>query len=89
MDAQGTRTVTVQYFGTVATWIGLKEENLMVPADFSSCINEVGRRLEELTQGKLLYTVLYNGRNISLIDPGTARIRDNDVFSVVPVVQGG
>lgn len=89
MDKRGNQTVTVKYFGTVANWVGKKEENLDVPEEFGESLHTVRERIKQLSNGEILYTVLYNGTSIHTVDKSTARVNKGDVFTVVPVVLGG
>lgn len=82
-------TVTVKYFGTVASWVGKKEENLEVPAEIDASLQTVRERIKELSKGEILYTVLLNGTSIHTVDAASTKINKGDIFTVVPVVLGG
>lgn len=89
MGQPGARTVLLKYFGTVARWAGLEQESLEVEGDFRACAAAVGQRIQERTGGKILYLVVYNGTNITRVDPEATAVRDGDEFRAVPIVMGG
>lgn len=89
MGGPGNCTVTIKYFGTVSKWTGISEEKLETAADFTSSVEKLRKRIEQLTEGKVLYSILHNGKAINTINQETARISEGDIFNVVPVILGG
>ncbi len=89
MGQSGDRTVVLKFFGTVAKWAGLEQESLKVSGDFRTCVSAVRERIQQRTGGKILYLMVYNGTNITGVDPESTDIQDGDEFQAVPIVQGG
>ena len=89
MGQSGDRTVVLKFFGTVAKWAGLEQESLRVTGDFRACVAAVRERIQQRTEGKILYLVLYNGTNITRVDQETTDVQDGDEFQAVPIVLGG
>jgi molybdopterin converting factor small subunit len=89
MGKSGDRTVVLKFFGTIAKWAGLEQENLRVSGDFRACVSAVRERIQQRTEGKILYLVLYNGANITRVDQETTAVQDGDEFQAVPIVLGG
>ena len=89
MGQSGDRTVVLKFFGTVAKWAGLEQESLRVSGDFRACVSVVRERIQQRTEGKILYLVLYNGANITRVNPETTDVQDGDEFQAVPIVLGG
>ncbi len=83
------RSVVLKFFGDLARKVGAEERALEVDEEFHSGVEAVRRKIEELTGGKLLYTVAYNGVSLAMVNPEPAAVRDGDLFQVFPVVIGG
>lgn len=89
MVTQRNVSVKLNFFGTVSNWSGVKSEDLEVVENFTACLEMVDKRVKELTGGKVLYSILYNGSAVSTIDPLPDAAREGDVFTIVPVILGG
>ncbi len=83
------RSVVLKFFGGLARKVGTPEQVLEVDGEFASGVETVRRRIEQLTGGKLLYTVAYNGVSLAMVNPPPAAVQDGDQFQVFPVVIGG
>ena len=83
------KRITVKFLGTVASRAGVEEVAMEVDEDFHAGATAVRARIDELTEGKVLYAVAYNGTVMARVDPSTARIEDGDQFLVLPVGIGG
>jgi hypothetical protein len=62
---------------------------LEVDDDFRSGLASIRKVIDERLGANTLYTVVYNGSSISLVNVEAGRIRDGDEFKVVPIVLGG
>jgi molybdopterin converting factor small subunit len=89
MVTQRTVSVKLEFFGTIAKLTGIKSEELKADEDFTVCLEQVARRIKELTRGKVLYSILYNGSAVSALDSPPKPVKEGDVFTVVPVILGG
>jgi molybdopterin converting factor small subunit len=89
MVTHGTVGIALHYFGTIAKWTGIKKENLEVEEKFETCMGTLRERVNGLTEGKVLYSILYNGSSVSALDPPPRAVKEGDIFTVVPVILGG
>lgn len=83
------RSVVLKFFGNLSSQVGLSERVLEVDEEFRNGVDAVRRTIDELTGGKVLYTVAYNGVSLATVSPPPAALQDGDLFQVFPVVIGG
>ncbi len=82
-------TVSLKILGSIAAQTGVRELTLQVDGDFRRGLAEVKARVDELTQGRVLYHLAHNGVSLAQVEAETARIQEGDQFTVLPVVLGG
>ncbi len=83
------KKIVVKFLGTVAARTGVDEVAMEVDGDFQAGATAVRACIDELTGGKVLYALAYNGTVMARVDPAAARIEDGDRFLVLPVGIGG
>ena len=83
------KAVSLKMLGSIAALTGVAELAMEVDGDFRRGMAEVKARVDELTEGKILYHMAYNGISLARVDAEAVRIQEGDQFVVLPVVLGG